>query len=234
METPDTSRHEEKRRHPRFDVSEVHGSLQVAMDVHVQNLSVSGMAVETSARLTVGRSYRFKLKNGDRLLPLVGTVAWSYLHRTRRNESGEVEPVYRAGIRFEDVLTDNAKALIELLEERAVVKLDKRIFGRFPVPAVDGVEVDSEGRFSVRRLSLSGMLIEADVVPERGEVLHAEIDLGQGPMRVKLRVVTEELLENGDGTQAARLGVEFVDLSPDQYTLLEDFLARQFSQHESH
>ncbi len=213
----------DKRRFPRFDVHDLDGSLQLAMDVRVQNLSVSGMAVETSARLTVGRSYRFKLRHRDRVLPVAGTVAWSFLHRTQRNAVGDVQPVYRAGVRFDGILTDDAKALIEILEEKAVLRLDKRIFGRFPVPQVDDVEVDSESHFNVRRISLSGMLIESPMPPKIGQTLQAELDLGEGPVPLAFRVVNVEKGERDDAP--ARVGVEFVDLEPDQIQAIESFVA---------
>ncbi len=223
MSTVKAAGDSEKRRHPRFDIQDLDGSLLLAMDVRVQNLSVSGMAVETSARLTVGRSYRFKLRHRERVLVIMGTVAWSFLHRTHRNCAGEVEPVYRAGVRFDGMLTDNAHALLEILEEKAVLRLDKRIFGRFPVPQVDDVEVDSESRFSVRRISLSGMLIESPTPPKIGQTLRAELDLGAGPVPLSFRVVN---LENGECDDApARVGVEFVDLEPNQIRAIESFVA---------
>lgn len=214
---------DEKRRSPRFDVQDLDGSLLLAMDVRVQNLSVSGMAVETSARLSVGRSYRFKLRHGDRIVVIMGTVAWSFLHRTQKNCAGDVEPVYRAGVRFDGMLTENAQALLEILEEKAILRLDTRIFGRFPVPQVDDVEVDSESRFSVRRISLSGMLIESSTAPKVGQTLQAELDLGEGPVSLSFRVAN---VENGEcDTAPVRVGVEFVDLKPEQIKAIESFVA---------
>ena len=218
----------EKRRAPRFDVDDVTGSLTLALDVRVRNLSVSGMAVETSAQLTVGRRYRFRLRYGETDLPLAGRVSWSFLASTRHNESGEIEPVYRAGIEFEDMLTDRARQLMRLLERRAVLGARERVFGRFPVTLPGGIEIDRGAEFQVRRISLSGMLIESPLVPEKGDEFDAELKIAGRILPVRLRVAYVELVDRSGDTVGARTGVEFIGLDESARQAIERFLGETF------
>jgi len=228
-ETRETRQASERRRAPRFDVDDVTGSLTLALDVRVRNVSISGMAVETSAQLTVGHRYRFRLRYGETDLPLSGRVSWSFLASTRRNEEGEIEPVYRAGIEFEDMLTDKARQLMKLLEERAVLGVHERVFGRFPVTLPGGIELDRGAEFQVRRISLSGMLIESRIVPQKDEQFDAELKIGDRILPVRLRVAYVELLDRqGEDGARARAGVEFIDPGPEIREAIERFLLEEF------
>lgn len=206
---------EEKRRHRRYDVEGVKGRLRMSMDATILNLSVDGMALETHSWLSVGRKYSFKLRrdeHGD--IPLTGEVVWCNLVRTARDESGETLPVYRAGVKFDDVLSDTAQEVRSFIEKNAVVRLDTtRLFGRFRVPE-QGADVALDQSFEVRRISFSGMLIEADFVPDLEARFRVELQSGEDPVAVAVRVAHVEELDDPDGARAA-VGVEFLDLSPE-------------------
>lgn len=206
----------EKRRHRRYDVEGVHGRLRMSMDATILNLSVDGMALETHSWLSVGRKYSFKLRrdqDGD--IPLTGEVVWCNLVRTARDERGETLPVYRAGVKFDDVLSETAREVRSFIEKKAVVRLDTtRLFGRFRVPD-QGADVALDQSFEVRRMSFSGMLIEADFVPDLEARFRIELQVaGDDPVRVGVRVAHVKELEDPDGTRAA-IGVEFLDLTPE-------------------
>jgi len=205
----------EKRRHRRYDVEGVQGRLRLSMDATILNLSVDGMALETHSWLSVGRKYSFKLRrdeHGD--IPLTGEVVWCNLVRTARDERGETLPVYRAGVKFDDVLSETAQEVRSFIEKKAVVRLDTtRLFGRFRVPD-QGADVALDQSFEVRRMSFSGMLIEADFVPDLEARFRIELRAGEDPVRVGVRVAHVKELEDPDGTRAA-IGVEFLDLTPE-------------------
>lgn len=205
----------EKRRHRRYDVEGVQGRLRMSMDATILNLSVDGMALETHSWLSVGRKYSFKLRrdeHGD--IPLTGEVVWCNLVRTARDEHGETLPVYRAGVKFDDVLSETAQEVRSFIEKKAVVRLDTtRLFGRFRVPD-QGADVALDQSFEVRRMSFSGMLIEADFVPDLEARFRIELRAGEDPVHVGVRVAHVKELEDPDGTRAA-IGVEFLDLTPE-------------------
>ncbi len=65
----------------------------------VVDLSSHGMAMESTSPLRVGGRYRLCLAaGGEKRVPVVATVRWCRLTATRRLASGEVAPLYRAGL----------------------------------------------------------------------------------------------------------------------------------------
>ena len=66
--------HTGQRRHKRYEVQDVRGSLLFRTQVKVRNISVSGLAIETSERLKLGRSYSIHRMNGHGSLEIEGTI----------------------------------------------------------------------------------------------------------------------------------------------------------------
>ena len=133
---------ETRRRHPRYPVDGLEGSFVFSTDVRIIDLSVEGVGIETQTSLTVGRRYSLKVEREDQRLDLSGQVAWCRLTGTRRNPAGDVVPIYRAGIRFDDVLTAKALEWLEFIRKTAPVRLESRVFGRFTVkPGTSGSSI---------------------------------------------------------------------------------------------
>ncbi len=85
---------------------------------HVLNISETGLAIETSSRPVVGKSYRFSLSDSEVSVAATARVRWCVLRKTAPAEGGDVLPIYFAGLRFEEVdpgeldrLLERAKAL---------------------------------------------------------------------------------------------------------------------------
>jgi len=133
----------------------------------VVNLSIAGMAVRIGSPLRVGNSYAFSLGGGGKRMDLEGIVRWCRLRRTRRQEDGDVEPVYEAGISFQGLLNKKGKALMSFIEENTIVDVEDRVFGRFSLRRPGQVAISSHGKFLIRKLSRSGMLVEMTEPPRR-------------------------------------------------------------------
>ena len=134
---------EERRSYPRYAVRGVDGTLLLVAKAEVLDMSVGGMAVSTSTSLRIGRRYSFKLSSGHSELQLTGTVVWCRLVRTQKLPSGDTEPIYEAGMRFESVLSEKARELIEFLEESAIITLSTRIAGRFLLEDTSSVDLQT-------------------------------------------------------------------------------------------
>lgn len=214
-----------KRRFQRYEVEGMEGSFVFSLDVRVLNLSVAGMAVETSGRLNVGRRYEFKLHDGVHEITVPGRVAWCVLGRTRRSPHGDVTPVYKAGVQFDEILTDKAENLVRLIEDNAAVRLEKRVFGRFQVGEGGAAKLASEADFVVRKISLAGMLVESDFVLERDSLLTLEVRLSDETITASGRVAYVEPAGSREGHDVVQLGLEFVELGPDARSALERFIA---------
>lgn len=204
----------DQRRHPRYDVEGVKGSLRLSVDAKVLNMSLDGMALETRSWLAPGRRYSFKLHEDGEEVRLEGEVVWSNLVRTARDERGEAAPIYRAGVEFGDILSDTARRVRDFIEHNAVVKLEStRLFGRFRMPDKQA-GVDLEQELQVRRVSFSGMLIEADFRPELEDRFEVDLHLGDEEESLSLTVRVAHVRELDDpDLPATEIGVEFLDLA---------------------
>jgi len=201
------SEKDERRRYPRFPTDEVQGSFSYSVKANVDNLSLGGFAVRTSAQLQVGRKYNFRLGEGSASVQLEGEVKWCRLAGTEKLDTGDVVPVYSAGIAFEDILTTNAEQLQLFMEKNIILDLKQRIFGRLKVESESEINLQTESKFLVQQLSASGML-------SMGRVVYAaEVDL-----------VEEEL--------RYRVGIEFVQSSKDQIQILESFIRNELERED--
>jgi hypothetical protein len=212
-----------RRRHRRYDVDDVEGSFIVRIDVNVINLSVAGMAIETQNTLIVGRPYLFGIGEKGRQLEVTGRVMWCVLGKTRRS-GGDFTPVFRAGIQFEDVLSEQTLDLQKLIESSAVLDPGTQIFGRFVSDVGGIIDIEAEASFEVKKISLSGMLIDTEWAPRKDEVIHFEAHLDQLDFSGHGRVAYIEGYKDSDGASRFRLGVEFSLLADKDREGLEDYL----------
>jgi hypothetical protein len=218
----------EDRRSRRFDVEGVTGKVHFSVEVSVLNVSAGGMQVATGSHLTVGRQYSFRLRRNGHAVQIQGRVAWCSLRGTSRRGDGEVAPAYLAGVAFERTLTEEGQALFELIREAISVEPEQRAFGRFRVAAGGPATAASEFDFAVRRVSLSGMLIECDLVPQLEQVFPFQFQLGEATFGVSGRVAfVRELTDSG---HRAEVGVEFLGLDEEQRQILARFVEEELSE----
>src|SRR5262245_24226710 len=121
----------EARRHRRYDVADVHGSLLLSLDARILNMSLTGMLIETGSVLKVGGDYWLRLAQDDGPIRFKTNVKWCRLVRNEKDATGDVRAVYQAGLDFRDGLDENARQVLSFLEKHIVVELDRRLTGRF-------------------------------------------------------------------------------------------------------
>jgi PilZ domain len=216
-----------ERRDARFAVEGVRGSFLLTADARVVNLSIDGMAIETETPLEVGRTYSLVLARGEHSLRIEGRVVWCSLVRTQRGESDEIHAIYRAGIRFREMLTAGAEQLAEFIRENSVVSLEKRLFGRFRLARDKAATVGAEAEFVVREMSQSGMLIETDLAPRVDSLHHMELRFPDARFEADVRIARLEALNSDPSTapNLHRLGVEFISLDDEARAALSAILA---------
>lgn len=215
---------EEKRHFKRYELKEVTGCLLYTMDIKVLDMSVQGMKVESSRRLDVGRKYSIKIGQGNDLVKLIGSVVWCTLLRTRSTVVGEFIPVYQAGVEFDGMLSEKAGELLDFLKHNAVIKLEDRIFGRFKCNLDEPVNLDCEYDFLVKQISLSGMLIESEIIPDVDSLFNMELKTAGDGIPVKGRVVYVDTIKDVPDCKLANIGIEFMDLSASALKVLAGFI----------
>ncbi len=215
----------ERRQSTRFDVHGIHGTLRFTVEVMITNLSVTGMALETSSQLGVGRPYTFRVFDGDKEVAVSGTVAWCVLQTTRKNDNGAVLPVYRAGIHFGEVLTGQAHKLVELIEHNAIVEPGQRLFGRFHLKSSDPLTIDSASDFTVLKLSTTGMLVEAALPPALDSIVALDMRVNGTRLTGTARVAFIQDTGNLQGSARAAVGLEFLDLTKQEREAVSAMIA---------
>lgn len=217
-----------RRRHKRYDVDGVKGTLFYELDAEILNMSLTGLAIETSSMLKVGRRYRLRIE-GDESddLRLDLDVKWCHLVDTEEHGT-DVRPVYHAGFDFRDVLDEKARQILRFLEGHVIVEMEQRIFGRFVLEeeAQDEIQVAADRRFVVRRISLSGMLIVTDLVPELDRTVGLEIELPEHRLEASGRIAYIEP-EAAIKEEDIAVGVEFRDMEENHRAALEAFIEDQ-------
>ncbi len=200
-------------------------------------MSLDGMSIETSNPLKVGRKYSLKLEEQGAGLPMRGVVVWCSLVKTTRSETGEVQPVYKAGVHFEDLLTSKAKDLRKFIRHNAVISLENRLFGRFRIEPERAADLLFEADFLVRQLSVSGMLVETDVAPPIDSECQMEIQLAEFEFSALARIARVERSErrepNGEDGDATSpiifLGIEFLKMDEDARKTLLQFIETELA-----
>ncbi|MDH3255811.1 MAG: PilZ domain-containing protein [Acidobacteriota bacterium] len=228
-----TSSPSERRENTRYPVEGVRGTFLFTTDAQVLNMSLDGMSIETSSPLKVGRQYSLKLEEHGNALPLRGVVVWCSLVKTTRSERGEIKPVYKAGIHFEDLLTKKASDLKEFIRHNAVISLENRLFGRFRIEPQQSADLSFEADFSVRQLSMSGMLIETDVAPAIESRCHMSIRLAEIEFETFARIARVDRIErplskddemDEEKASVVFLGIEFIDMGDEARESLQSFI----------
>lgn len=221
------SQRDERRRYPRFSTDEVQGSFSYSVKANVDNLSLGGFAVRTSAQLQIGRKYNFRLGEGASSVQLEGEVKWCRLAGTEKLETGDVVPVYAAGIAFEDILTSTAEQLHHFMEKNVILDLKQRIFGRLKLETENEIDLQTESKFLVKQLSASGMLIITELPPKPESIVDLELQLNEHTFECKSRVVYAAEIDLVEEKLRYRVGIEFLKPSEDQLQILEDFIRNE-------
>jgi len=200
--------------------------MHIAADARIINMSLTGMSVSSHSPMRIGRRYSLTLKHGEGLeLKLQGTVMWCHLRAIGSDQRDEPGPLYEAGIRFDDVLNDNAVSLVKFLEESAMIAPNQRLAGRFKVAAGQAVNLDTDYEFEVRTVSASGMLIEADASPPPDTVIELSVKLDGHTLKAPGRVAFQRDVGSADKRRITQIGVEFLELSKSDHKALEKVIA---------
>lgn len=216
-----------QRRHKRYEVQNVHGSLLFRTQVQVRNLSVSGLAIETPERLQLGRTYAIRLAGEDDAVDVSGTIRWCHLASAKPKGSDSPWAVYEAGLAFEGVFTEKAKGLLGFLEHHVVIAPHQRLTGRFRAEALRAADLQARYEFDVLRLSLSGMLVRTALEPALESRFDVELSLGDGVVPLTGRVAFVQREEATKGEVATQLGLEFVAGSDESRAAVARFIASE-------
>jgi len=220
-----TPKKKEKRRHKRYAVEGVHGNVLHPSDLEILNMSIDGAAIETSKRLDINREYTFKIKHKGAIVSFRGCVIWSLLTNKELKDKDKIIPVYRAGIRFTDTLNERGSQLIDFIDENKITTLERRVVGvRFKIDAPQQIKIEYPYKYEVKKMSLSGMLVETGYPLKVNSRYHIEIFLEKSVLELIGRVAYCEELNPGNDDKKYSIGIEFTKLTDEKRDLIKTFL----------
>jgi hypothetical protein len=219
-----TDKKNEGRKHKRYIVDGIQGNVFYPANLEVLNLSIDGAAIETTKWLDLNREYTLKIKYKDVVLNLRGRVVWAILTSQKKRGSDKVIPVYRAGVRFTDTLSEKTTMLINFIEENKIRTLEKRLVGvRFKIANTQNVQIDYPYEYEVKKMSLSGMLVETEYVLDINSNYDMELFLNENVLNILGRVAYCEKIDSNDVIKY-NIGMEFAEMSDNDREILKEFL----------
>jgi hypothetical protein len=95
---------DERRMYERVIVKGNRGNIPHALNAKIVNMSLSGVAIETTKKLHVNMEYELKMNHGGNAVITRGSIVWSVLTDIEKKKSGDIVAVYRAGMKFQQPL----------------------------------------------------------------------------------------------------------------------------------
>ena len=222
---------QDHRRHKRFrlDLIDINGKMRFASKVEIVDISFGGVALKADSRLNIGREYLIRLGDGKNSLDVKGIVIRSELSGIEERSNGERVSIYTAGIKFRDDSVDKIadffhNAIEHGKKEKMEMMVDRRINVRFHITAPWEKILSFPAQFKMKEISLNGMRIRTDQPLGIKSVIPLELSLkADNPIHFAGRVASCRMTE-GKGRAHYEIGVEFLDLTDKDRTLLKAFM----------
>jgi c-di-GMP-binding flagellar brake protein YcgR len=215
----------ERRKHKRYNVEGMQGSIYSLSNLNLTDISIGGMAIETAGRLDIDREYTFRVKDKDASINLKGCSVWSFLGQTEEKSTGSLIPLYRTGIKFTDLLDERANILLNFIEENKMSTSERRLRGiRFKVANSENIKICYPYKYDVRKISFSGMEMEAEKPFTPGTWQDMEIVFDNKVLNVRGRIIHCKEIPSRNFVKY-RMGVEFVEISDKDREVLGSFLS---------
>jgi hypothetical protein len=218
----------EKRLHHRFAVDDldVRTSTMVSTDVEIHDIGAGGVSIVCPRNLRIGREYtlRFEIEGGPPV-PVRSVVRWEMLMGSKKISPTETVPLFLAGMEFKDALTEKEVRILDFIKEIVNMK-ERRLRGvRFRIRSHEKALLDCEEIFSVKLISLGGMLIETNHELSAEGIFPMELILPDDDAPIHFRGRAASCQEvPARGFKYYRTGIEFVEMQQEDKARLKAFL----------
>lgn len=111
---------QEQRKSPRYkaDGIGIHSNMILASYLKIIDVSLGGMSFEADRRLNMGKKYSLNIKSQSVLTTVKGMVVWCSLTKNIKNNTGDIVPIYKCGIKFMDVEPTEIKQIIDSVKSQ--------------------------------------------------------------------------------------------------------------------
>jgi hypothetical protein len=227
---------ENKRRYQRFpvDFMDICGKILFSTDIKVLNISIGGISFGTDKRLTKGGVYVLRLERKSSILYLEGTILWSKLNKDIPEDRNLVHP-YIVGMKFKHSSDTQGREIEKFIKDNfieyqriegfAPLTNGIRIHVRFHINNPDKATIDCAEHYKVKKISISGMLIESVNVFQIEDRLPMQMKLSEDKsIAFWGRIVTYQAIQDSDPSRY-EIGIEFSDMAKTDGTILREFIA---------
>jgi len=231
----------QKRRYPRFVVKgmDIQSKIICAEPIQLSNISVGGACIITRMSLNSGNKVLIRINRNRIQHPLLGAVIWESPSGGVFCRDGMDLPLYKAGIQFKGVTTGTLVQLKDFMriagvpEEKPYVETDKPSALRYVVTREEGAILNYPTSYTVKKISLGGMLVEANYKLDVEQKYPMALFLpNEGhPVKFNGRIVSQFQLP-GRGS-SFDTGIEFYNLTEDGKIRLKRFIASLLWRHEA-
>ncbi|MBM4145967.1 MAG: PilZ domain-containing protein [Nitrospira sp.] len=224
------------RRQKRYkvDSTNIRGTIILANYLKINDISIGGISLTTEKRLTIGNEYALKLQGKDTQLTLKGIVMWSLLSESIADSIGNVIPIFKTGIQFMELSTEQENEIIKFIEahkKEPEEKIDiysvsgNRLFVRFRLKEADKATLQEQDDYKVKNISLSGLLIESKQALKLEDKIDMQMALPDNKIISILgRVVTCTMTKPVE-SESYDIGMEFIDISEKDEKALKNFIS---------
>lgn len=219
---------DEKRRYKRYAVEEmdVQCRMLFATVVKLLDMSVNGASVLSNKPLGIEKIYSLKIHGEDGTFTLNGVVVWEHVLGAGKTGYDDDIPVYKAGLRFADVLTDTGNGLLEFIQDSSASEPTPNRVGGLRVKIDDETAVlGYQEMYHAKRISVGGALIETGraLEPEHRYSMEMLIPGMKEPVMFLGRIVHCNEVR-GESPERFDVGIEFVDLDENDRAKLKAFI----------
>jgi Tfp pilus assembly protein PilZ len=218
------------RRHKRFklDLVELDGKMFLIDDVELLDISLGGVSLKVDRELNIGKEYLITLVEKDKSIDVKGIVVHSALRETEERANGERVTIHTSRIKFKDGQTAKIAGILnsiqQLKKDEVPVMADRRLHVRFHFTIPLDTILSHSAQFRVKKISLSGMLIQSEQALEINSFIPMELSLNaDDPSNFSGRIVTCQMSQDR-GRALYEIGVEFSNLTDKCRTLLKTFI----------
>jgi hypothetical protein len=218
-----------KRRYERFPVEgkKLRAKAALTEVIELSNVSIGGACIITTRTLMPGDNILLRIPSEKMEKPLKCTIIWEAASDKPLERGGRRVPVYKAGVKFNDVLPGTIVRLKDFMRSMGVPVEGNRDAGdqrsplRFNVLLDEKASMNYSATFPVKKISLGGMLVETGGELEMGGRYPAALYLSGSdhPVRFNGRVASKIPVKDGFD-----VGIEFCGMSEDDRSRLAAFL----------
>jgi c-di-GMP-binding flagellar brake protein YcgR len=218
------------RRHKRFklDLVELDGKMFLIDDVELLDISLGGLSLKVDRELNIGKEYLITLVERGKSIDVKGIAVHSALRETDERANGERVTIHTARIKFKDGQTARIAGILnsiqQLKKDEVPVTADRRHHVRFHFTIPLDTILSHSAQFRVKKISLSGMLIQSEQALEINSFIPMQLSLNAGDTgNFSGRIVTCQMSQDNERA-LYEIGVEFSNSTDKCRTLLKSFI----------